>query len=383
VLFVDEGGTYRVLNRQIFLLIALAVIAIGVFAFTRRVAAKEQQMDARTAAIWYKEGERQLGSGQIEKAIESFRKATTDALGDRTYALALANALAAGDHDAEAEQSLLRLRESDPEDAGINLQLARMAAKRGDVPDAVRYYQNALYGRWAGSQVDERERQLRIELIRFLLGHQQRTMALSELLILEIELPPSAAAHVEAARFFLEAGDTQHALKNYAEAVELDKNNVDALTEAGEAAFRLRDYPKADQYLKAALELNPAPQKTRQLLSVTEMVLSDDPLDRHLTDRERQERLLLGFEQARQRLESCLSQTSDGHGTAELVGLEDQALGLEPELHSKRPPDSELIRSGTELIYAIEKATSAACGEPQGLDQALLLIGQKHSGAQQ
>ena len=113
------------------------------------------------------------------------------------------------------------------------------------------------------------------------------------------------------------------------------------------------------------------------------MVLSDDPLDRHLTDRERQERLLLGFEQARQRLESCLSQTSDGHGTAELVGLEGQALGLEPELHSKRPPDSELIRSGTELIYAIEKATSAACGEPQGLDQALLLIGQKHSGAQQ
>jgi tetratricopeptide (TPR) repeat protein len=383
VLFVDEGGTYRVLNRQIFLLIALAVIAIGVFAFTRRVAAKEQQMDARIAAIWYKEGERQLGSGQIEKAIESFRKATTDALGDRTYTLALANALAAGDHDAEAEQTLLRLRETDPEDAGINLQLARLAAKRGDVPDAVRYYQNTLYGRWTGSQVDERERQLRIELIRFLLGHQQRTMALSELLILETELPPSAVAHVEAARFFLEAGDTQHALKNYAEAVEVDKNNVDALTEAGEAAFRLRDYQKADQYLKAALELNQAAQKTHQLLSVTEMVLSDDPLDQHLTDRERQERLLLGFEQARQRLESCLSQTSDGHGTAELVGLEDQALVLEPELHSKRPPDSELIRSGTELIYAIEKATSAACGEPQGLDQALLLIGQKHSGAQQ
>ena len=379
---MDEGGTYRVLNRQIFLLIALAVIAIGVFVFTRRVAAKEQQLDARIAAIWYKEGERQLGSGQIEKAIESFRKATTDALGDRTYTLALANALAAGDHDAEAEQTLLRLRESDPEDAGINLQLARLAAKRGDVPDAVRYYQNALYGRWTGSQVDERERQLRIELIRFLLGHQQRTMALSELLILETELPPSAAAHVEAARFFLEAGDTQHALKNYAEAVELDKNNLDALTEAGEAAFRLRDYQKADQYLKAALGLNPAAQKTHQLLSVTEMVLSDDPLDRHLTDRERQERLLLGFEQARQRLESCLSQTSGGHGTAELVGLEGQALRLEPELHSKRPPDSELIRSGTELIYAIEKATSAACGEPQGLDQALLLIGQKHSGAQ-
>ena len=71
---MDEGGTYRVLNRQIFLLIALAVIAIGVFAFTRRVAAKEQRLDARIAAIWYKEGERQLGSGQIEKQLSPFAK---------------------------------------------------------------------------------------------------------------------------------------------------------------------------------------------------------------------------------------------------------------------------------------------------------------------
>ena len=247
MLLVDEEKTYRVLNREIFLLVALAVVAIGVFVFTRKMAAKEQQLDARIAAIWYQEGERQLSSGQIEKAIESFRKATTDALGDRTYTLALANALAAGNHDAEAEQTLLRLRESDPEDAEINLQLARLAAKRGEVDDAVHYYQNALYGRWAGSQVDERILQLRLELIRFLLAHQQRNIALSELLILETDLPQSADAHVQAARLFLQAGDAQHALKNYAEAIELDKNNVDALTEAGEAAFRLGDYQQADR----------------------------------------------------------------------------------------------------------------------------------------
>ena len=131
-------------------------------------------MDARIAAIWYEEGQSQFSSGQIEKAIDSFRKATTDALRDRTYALALANALAEGNHDAEAQQTLLRLREGDPEDAEINSQLARLAAKRGEVDDAVHYYQNALYGRWAGTQVDQRKLQLRVELIRFLLVHQQR-----------------------------------------------------------------------------------------------------------------------------------------------------------------------------------------------------------------
>lgn len=379
---MDEGEAYRVPNRELFLLIALALGAVGVFVFTRSMAAKEQQVDARIAAIWYTEGGRQLSSGQVEKAIESFRNATTNALGDRTYMLALANALAAGNHDAEAEQTLLRLRESDAEDAEINLQLAQLAAKRGDVPDAVHYYQNALYGRWTGTQVDERERQLRTELIRFLLGHQQRNMALSELLILDTEVPPSAAAHVEAARLFLEAGDAQHASKNYAEAVELDQNNVDVLTEAGQAAFRLGDYQRAYQYLKTALQLNPEAQKTRQLLSVTEMVLSDDPLEAHLTKRERQRRLLLGFEQARQRLEGCLSQTSDSSRVAELDALKEQAAAMESELRSNRPPDSELTRSGVELIYKIEQAASATCGEGQELDQALLRIGQKHSGPQ-
>ena len=381
MLLVDEEKTYRVLNREIFLLIALAVLAIGVFIFTRKMAAKEQQLDARVAAIWYQEGERQLSSGQVEKAIESLRKATSDAVGNPTYTLALANALAAGNHDAEAEQTLLRLRESDPEDAEINLQLARLAAKRGEIDDAVHYYQNALYGRWAGSQVDERILQLRLELIRFLLAHQKRNIALSELLILETDLPQSADAHVQAARLFLQAGDAQHALKNYAKAIELDKDNVEALTEAGETAFHLGNYEQADEYLKAALELSPEAQKTRQLLSVTEMVLSDDPLEPHLAKQERQERLLRGFEQARQRLEGCLSQNPDKQN-AELAALNERARALEAELHSKRTADSELTRSGVELIYKIEKAVSVACGKPEGLDEALLLIGQKHIGAQ-
>jgi tetratricopeptide (TPR) repeat protein len=382
MLFVDEASTYRVLNRQIFLLIALSLGAVGVYAFTKSMAAKEQQMDARIAAIRYRDGQRQLSSGQIDQAIDSFRKATTDALRDRTYALALANALAAGNHDAEAQQTLLRLREADPEDAEIDSQLARLAAKRGEVDDAVRYYQSALFGRWAGTQVDERKLQLRVELIHFLLGHQNRNFALSELLILEIDLPQSAVAHVETARLFLQAGDAQHALKNYDEAIELDKGNVDAWTEAGETAFRLGDYPRAEPYLKAALELNPNIEKTRHLLSVTEMVLLEDPLYPHLTKREGQERLLRGLAQATQRLQGYLSQASDSREMSQLNALREQALAMESELHSKHPPDSEQTKAGLELIYTIEKATSTAGREPEGLDQALLLIGQKHSGAQ-
>ena len=379
---MDEASTFRVLNREIFLLIALSVGAVGVYAFTKSMATKEQQMDARIAAISYEEGQRQFSSRQIEKAIDSFRKATTDALKDRTYALALANALAAGNHDGEAQQTLLRLREANPEDAEINSELARLAAKRGEVDDAVHYYQNALYGRWAGTGIDDRKLQLRVELIRFLLVHQQRDIALSELLILDADLPRSAVAHVETARLFLQAGDPQHALKNYDAAIELDKDNVDALTEAGEAAFRLGDYPRAEVYLKATVRLNPTIEKTRRLLSVAEMVMSGDPLAPHLTKQEEHERLLRGLTQASHRLEVSLSQTTDSREISQLNTLGEQALAMESELHSELSPDSEQTKAGVELIYAIEKATSASTEEPDDFDLALLRIGQKYGGAQ-
>ena len=64
---MDEASTYRVLNREIFLLIALSVGAVGVYAFTKSMAAKEQQMDARIAAISYEEGQSQFSSRQIDQ----------------------------------------------------------------------------------------------------------------------------------------------------------------------------------------------------------------------------------------------------------------------------------------------------------------------------
>ncbi len=187
---------------------------------------------------------------------------------------------------------------------------------------------------------------------------------------------------MEVARLFLQAGDPQHALKNYAAAIALDKNNVDALTEAGETAFSLGNYQEADRYLKAALDVNPQAEKSRQLLVMTEMVLSGDPLEPHITKQERQERLLQGFDQAHRRLEGCLVEQSDSQEIAQLGALKDRLSRSIPSYVAGRPPDNELTRSGVELIYEIEKATSAACGQPQDLDQALLLIGQKHGGAQ-
>lgn len=381
---MHEGETPRILNKEIFLLATLALVAFGVFVFTKTMAAREQQMEVQIGRIWYEQGQRYIASGKTEQAIQAFRRAIAGTRYNQKYALALADALATGNHNAEAQELLLRLRESDPENAEINIYLARLASKQGEVSDAVRYYQNALYGRWTGVQIDVRRRQLRIELIHFLLERQERNLASSQLLILETELTGSAPSKVQAAKLFIEAGDLQHASKEYMEAARLDGHNVEALTGAGETSFRLADYTKAKQYLRASLDLDPQSEQTRQLLSLAEMVLADDPLAPRLSARERQRRLIPDFKRSLQRLEGCLNQNSNNEANAELQSLNTEALAMEPKLNQRKHlPDSDMAGAAISLILRMQKAASESCGEASARDQALILIGIQHNGARQ
>src|SRR6516225_3921786 len=144
--FVEVPRITRILNNEIVLLATLSVAAIGVFIFTRHMASHEHELNAKIAAVWFERGVQYMKAGQPDKAIQSFRSATANVEDNPKYSLALANALAAENHTQEAERLLVRLRDEDPENPDVNLSLARLAAKQGDVQEAVRYYENALYG---------------------------------------------------------------------------------------------------------------------------------------------------------------------------------------------------------------------------------------------
>lgn len=381
---VRDEKTVRIFDREILLLMALAVAAFGIFVFTKMMATRERQMESRIARDWYERGQQSMASGKNETAIADFRSAFASALNNQEYALTLADALATASHDAEAEQLLRRLRESDPENAEINTDLARLLAKHGEISDAVRYYQNALYGRWAGSQIDVRRRHLRVELVGFLITHGERNLASSELLILQTELPKQSSSWTEVAKLSLETGDLQQALKDYREAVQLDSRNIEALTGAGKVSFQLRDYASARQYLKGAMELDWQSSEVHQLLSLTESVLNDDPLAPDLAPAERQRRLVLDFQRSQQDLENCLDKNSGGNSATGLQALKTEALAVQSKLSRKHhPPDSDTIAAGTSLVFSMEKAASDACGEPSISDQALVLIGLLHNGGRQ
>ena len=378
-----EGDSSRPLNRDVLLLTLVIFVTVALFFFTKTIAVRVQRMEVHIAAFWYAQGEGLLSSGSTTPAIDAFRKAVAGDRENRKYAFALANALATGNHDQEAMQTIQRLREFDAENAEINLALARLAAKHNDLSEAIHYYENAIYGRWAGTQVDERRREVRIELIRLLIAHQQRDRALSELLILDGDLPQTAEAHDKTGALFLQIGDAQHALNDFSEAIKVDNHNAPALAGAGEAIFDLGDYVKARRYLEAALIQSPESEHAKQLLSTVKTVLSTDPLTPNISLKEQQERLLKIFTQALERLESCLARASKNRDTRNLQKLESEALALRPKLQIENlRRNQDLVRSSLGLAYRMERATNDTCGEPPGLDEALIRIARRH-GAEQ
>jgi tetratricopeptide (TPR) repeat protein len=241
-----ERRRLGLVHREIVVLLVLVATATLGFVVTRAVAAGNERMRLSDAATWYERGARQLRDGQTAEAVASLRHATSKAPNNTRYLLSLANALAADKHEEAARQVLLSLRDVAPEDVDVNLELARLATRRDDVTLAVRYYQQALNDLWAPA---ERQRALdvRRELIQFLLVHQQRSRAESEVLILTAELPDDAASQVEAGRLLMAAGDARRALDRFRRAMRADPKNPVARVGARDAADAIRQAAEALQ----------------------------------------------------------------------------------------------------------------------------------------
>ena len=136
----DSGSDVQrsaLIHREMLQLGVLILVAVAAFFVTRAVAASNRDMSLRDAAEWYRRGQQQIDAGAFDDAVDSFRRATVRNRTDKRYVLALARALALKHDDEAARSALLTLRESAPEDAEINLELARLAAHRQDVTEAL------------------------------------------------------------------------------------------------------------------------------------------------------------------------------------------------------------------------------------------------------
>jgi len=371
----DHAEQAALIHREVLQLIILMLVAVAGFFVTRAVAANNRAMSLRDAAAWYTRGQQALQAGRVDAAIQAFRRATLRNRYNKEYVLALARALAANHDDDSARSVLLALRESAPENVDINLELARLAAHRQDVTEALRFYRNALYAPWAPELQDTR-RSVRLELIRFLLTHDQSDRALSELLAVASDLPDDLAAHVQVGQLFAGAGDYAHSLDQFRRALHLDGGNAQALTGAGESAFHLGQYAVALAYFRRAPDTFDDVAASRE---VAERVLADDPLANRIGATERRRRLTSDLAYARERLAACTPGAS-GQTPDDRVALAGEGEDLATRLEQTTVLDLDTIEAGADVVARMTRYVAQTCGSPTPRDRALILIGRQHAG---
>jgi tetratricopeptide (TPR) repeat protein len=336
----------------------------------------------------YAQGLADLNSGNASRALEELRAALTCDPTNGQYELSLGRALRDTGRLDEAESYLESLWQRTPEGGTINLALARVAARRGSINDALRYYHNAMYGIWA-SDADSNRRKAQIELIEFLLQKNALAEARSELVALAASLPPDPALHLHAAELMNQARDYTDALAEYERVLRVDHGNAAALAGAAETAYRAGRYRTAQRYLQAAVSANSTDENLRDLLASSNTILQANPFARRISDAERSRRLALAFEDAGQRLTDCARQrgisltmakpaassSSAPLDSSPLVSLESRWLTSKPDLRRVRYEEgNDLPDVIMNLVFSIEQQTALDCGEPQGIDHALLMI---------
>jgi tetratricopeptide (TPR) repeat protein len=371
-MLAEKFSSYRQYLRQRPVMLALLtgftlLFILGVTGLSRAYRAQREALGNR----WFARGVADLNAKNFDAAVTEFRAALLYARDDYNYQLNLAEALIGAKQTGQASAYLLNLWDREPGNGQVNLELARIAAQKGQTTDAVRYFNDAVYAAWPPDQETQR-REARLELIGLLLRTNAKTQAQAELIALAENVGDDPAEQARIGDLFVRAGDYQNALDAYRLSLKYDRHDAATLKGAGDAAFELGQYPAAEHYLEMAVSEDPNDAQTRERLKTAKMVVEMDPFRDGIPSEKRNGIIVEAFATAGERLSQCpvpdsAGAVSAGSPPVSTARLSDQWAELKSrvtERELRRDPD--LGQKAMDLVFRI--------------DLALLLIGKEHEG---
>ncbi len=373
-------------------------------------------------ARWRARGEAALAGGHPLIAIDELHSALAYAPDDRGLQVELATALAAAGRTQEAQVYFTTLLEAEPGSGVINLQMARLAARTGNVQTAVDHYQASIDGTWLGDAFTRR-REIRLELARYLIAQHRDAEAREILLITSGNGPDNYPLQVQVGSLLEQAGSPADALDVYKKAAGRRATRLEGLEGEGRAAAALGRFAQARKILAQASGepgFAKQPQGVREGakagLNTAEEALALFPGE-NLPNAERAHRIAHIAALAQARLLSCPAPAVANQPAASptaartntLAALADHLKVLNPLAPKAAPPasaaaaapadplaglaartsmptgatleaqlasDPVFAQNTLELAYQTERATAGVCGAPTGEDALLLRIAQ-------
>ena len=374
------------LERETLVLLSLIALAIF-FAITGFMVKRYHASQLALGGRWYQRGEAALQSNRPEEAVDSFHTALVYARNNTVYQKRLAEALIKANQRAEAETYLRALWVRQPGDGTVNLELARMSANSHNVPEAIRYYQNAVFGIWEAKPEISR-RDARVEMCKFLLAEGKKAVAESELIALQADLPPDAQLHTQVGNMFVQVEDYRRARTEFQRALQLDPRKQAAWAGAGEASYRLAEFAQARHYFQKAVELNPHDQDAARKLEISRLAVDLDPFQRRLSQEQRGRRTVAAFQQALSRLRRCAqsrgANLQSQAGAGPFSSIYSSVEKMQPMASRKVLRENpDLINDVMDLVTQMEEAAQQTCGTPPPADQALLMISHTRGATEQ
>lgn len=366
----------RLILRDSLTFLSLSLITIALFSVTlllfRSFASHRTELGKR----WSARGSASLAHGRPADAIDSLRTALSYTPGERSYELLLAQALAEAGHTDEAFTYFSGLWDAEPGNGFVNLQLARLAARRRDPRQAVNFYRASIYGTWEGDGA-VRRRDVRLELAQYLLQHNDVPAARAELLVAEGNADEDPALDLRLGKLFEEAGDRSDALEAYLKATEAEPRNPTAFVSAGQLAYNMGQFSLARRLFQQALRETdkPGSRSTIDRPAVASLFdKSDRILDllpsRKLPSEQRARRLVELKDIIKRRLDTCPADQIAANPQIEDLRSR-WTQGTKSDTRPTLTHDSARQDDLLQRIFDTELQTQKLCGPATG-DDALL-----------
>jgi tetratricopeptide (TPR) repeat protein len=381
----------RLIVQDTLALLGLTLIAICLAVLTYFLFHSFQDHRSVVEKRWYARGEELLATGHPADAVVDFRAALSYSSSNPQYQMALAEALAGSGRTDEADTYFSALHAAEPGDGFLNLQLARLAVRRGNAQQAIDFYQAALNGLWH-NQGTERRRQIRLELAKYLLSLDRTNQAQGELLSAEGNNLDHPAALFTIANLLREADDPTDAMIAY-QRVERHRNAAHSqvlasLNAESQIAAALGQYKRAtralNRYLEKARQFPKAAtsqqkQAVEQQLDNYQRILQLIPFY-SLPPKQHVARLLQNAAIAHRRYASCLR---DLQSRSDPKATEPDLLALGTQWKQLGSPNAHALAGNAPLQQRLmdwtsqsEIVTAKLCGPPTGADALLLQLAQ-------
>src|ERR1700735_245887 len=371
-------------SREVVLLLCVLTLIL-LFSFTAFLSRQYHKKIHTLADDWFAAGEERFQAGDPNSALTDYQNALVYSPNHTKFQFHLATALVEARHYDQARPYLLALLSESPGSGEVNLQLARIAAQNNSLPDAERYYQGAIYGKWKSDDPIAMRWQVRQEFCNFLISKGVISQAIPAVIDLAENTPDGDSAGLKiVGQLLLRTQQWSRAQQVYRSLLSSDRHDEEALAGAGRAAFELGEFADSlDDFNRLSAERREQPDIARAY-EIAHRAMAMSPYLGGLSAQVRAQRAENALSLAEARAQRCARQSgvslleTPPRTELQIAYATMQTMGENWTIRNLREfPDR--LESAMQTAFSIENAAAKDCGEPQGDDRALWLLGRSRN----